>query len=218
MFIRITFDSGQKVTRDVRNQLSLTFSDEVKSSDLIQEEDGTLREFRSWNNDCFDADEVKLSLETDKKKKLVHKTEMVQLDSDKEYLGELESFMSKFPTLKIKVRGIMQVTENSTLDMVSRLVEVQTKLEKALQQFDQKVEFNQKCDVHISNLGLLSVNQLGFATDKCTEELQGLINQGWRILAICPQPDQRRPDYILGRSMPNAEEGYRYQEVNCSKF
>lgn len=28
------------------------------------------------------------------------------------------------------------------------------------------------------------------------------LDAGWRILAVCPQPDQRRPDYILGRTKP----------------
>lgn len=35
--------------------------------------------------------------------------------------------------------------------------------------------------------------------DCCTDHLQNRLNDGWRILAICVQPDQRRPDYILGR-------------------
>ncbi len=35
--------------------------------------------------------------------------------------------------------------------------------------------------------------------DMCTDMLQGMLDGGWVILAICPQPGQRRPDYILGR-------------------
>ncbi len=35
--------------------------------------------------------------------------------------------------------------------------------------------------------------------DMCTDMLQGMLDDGWVILAICPQPGQRRPDYILGR-------------------
>jgi len=38
--------------------------------------------------------------------------------------------------------------------------------------------------------------------DCCTDHLQTMLNQGWRILAICVQPDQRRPDYVLGRRVP----------------
>ena len=35
--------------------------------------------------------------------------------------------------------------------------------------------------------------------DVCTDVLQQELNNGWRIIAICVQADQRRPDYILGR-------------------
>jgi len=35
--------------------------------------------------------------------------------------------------------------------------------------------------------------------DYCTERLQDDLDSGWKILAICVQPDGRRPDYILGR-------------------
>ena len=34
--------------------------------------------------------------------------------------------------------------------------------------------------------------------DACTNALQENLDNGWRIIAVCPQP-QRRPDYILGR-------------------
>jgi hypothetical protein len=92
--------------------------------------------------------------------------------------------------------------------------EIEQKFNQAIQGFNEKIEFNQKCSVHVPNLGLLSINQLGYAVDKCTEELQDIVNQGWRILAVCPQPDQRRPDFILGRTS-NDEDLTR---VNCYKF
>jgi len=217
MFVRITFDDNQKVSRNIWNELSEFLGEEVTCGELVKTKNEDLTEFSTyWHS--YDEEEVKLSQESERKKELVTKTDMVRLNTSKEYLGELESFMKKFPSIKIKIRGMIQVSESNSINMINQMVEVQKKLEKALSQFDEKIEFNQKCDVHISNLGLLSINQLGFATDKCTEELQVLVNEGWRILAICPQPDQRRPDYVLGRSMPNLEEGYRYQEVLCTKF
>lgn len=54
------------------------------------------------------------------------------------------------------------------------------------------------------------VNQLKLAEDVCTDYIQNCLNEGWRILAICPQPDQRRPDYIMGRYNPD----YRKLEMN----
>lgn len=60
--------------------------------------------------------------------------------------------------------------------------------------------FNEKCGVAVPGLGLLLIDDVMLATNHCTDSLRALLDEGWRILAICPQPDQRRPDYVLGRS------------------
>jgi len=39
----------------------------------------------------------------------------------------------------------------------------------------------------------------------CTDALQTELNNGWRIIAVCVQPNQRRPDYVLGRYNPELE-------------
>ena len=57
---------------------------------------------------------------------------------------------------------------------------------------------NEKCNVHIHDIGMLTMTKTKLIVDGCTELLQRHLNEGWRIIAICPQPDQRRPDYILG--------------------
>lgn len=59
---------------------------------------------------------------------------------------------------------------------------------------------NQRCSVSVPGLGLLAIGEVMVRNDHCTEELQKDLENGWRILAICVQPDQRRPDYILGRT------------------
>lgn len=59
---------------------------------------------------------------------------------------------------------------------------------------------NTKINVAIGGLGLLAINDVKVEYDLCTDVLGQLLKKGWRILAICPQPDQRRPDYVLGRS------------------
>lgn len=43
------------------------------------------------------------------------------------------------------------------------------------------------------------IKKIEVCTDYCTVALQDDLDDGWHILAICPQPGQRRPDYILGR-------------------
>lgn len=53
--------------------------------------------------------------------------------------------------------------------------------------------------VAIPNFALLMINEVELLDDACTDALQSRLNDGWRILAVCPPACQRRPDYILGR-------------------
>lgn len=56
--------------------------------------------------------------------------------------------------------------------------------------------------VAIPDLALLSLNEVCVLEDACTDELQGKLDGGWRIIAVCPPNSQRRPDYVLGRRSP----------------
>lgn len=56
--------------------------------------------------------------------------------------------------------------------------------------------FNDRCHQHQPNNALFSV-----------AETMLLEARGWRIIAVQPQPDQRRPDYILGRPLMSAVRG-----------
>ncbi len=58
--------------------------------------------------------------------------------------------------------------------------------------------FNDKVGVPQPGLGLGQYNSLMLCEDACTDRLQGYLDDGWRIIAVCPQPDSRRPDYVLG--------------------
>ena len=59
--------------------------------------------------------------------------------------------------------------------------------------------FNKKLEVHQPNMPLFQYNNYRVLEDCCTESLQDYIDRGWRVVCVCPQPDQRRPDYILGK-------------------
>lgn len=61
---------------------------------------------------------------------------------------------------------------------------------------------------HISvyNEALLAVRKVTVLEDICTNALQGYLDIGWRIIAVCPAHDRRRPDYILGHNNPEADE------------
>lgn len=53
--------------------------------------------------------------------------------------------------------------------------------------------------VHLPGHELMSYTNVVNLDNCCTDELRSHLVDGWRIIAICPQPGQRRPDYILGR-------------------
>lgn len=53
--------------------------------------------------------------------------------------------------------------------------------------------------ISVPNIALFEVRHVTWLENACTQELQRHLDQGWRILCVCPPNDQRRPDYILGR-------------------
>jgi hypothetical protein len=71
----------------------------------------------------------------------------------------------------------------------------------------EQVILNQKVNVAVPGLGLLAMARVMLASDCCTDLLSEHLQRGWRILAICPQPDQRRPDYILGKPAEAIHDG-----------
>lgn len=120
------------------------------------------------------------------------------------------------------------VTGDQLLNMISRKIEYTMKheanikqepatlidaLQKALDKinnlsvpfYDSAPNFNEKVEVHVPGNLLMTFNQSMLLSDSCTDALQDQLNAGWRVIAVCPQPDQRRPDYILGRYNPDPE-------------
>lgn len=53
--------------------------------------------------------------------------------------------------------------------------------------------------IAVPDMALMYIDTVEVREDMCTDELQGMLDAGWRILAICPPNSARRPDYILGR-------------------
>ncbi|MGH9892331.1 MAG: hypothetical protein ACREA0_10180 [bacterium] len=53
--------------------------------------------------------------------------------------------------------------------------------------------------IALPDVGLLSIDEVDHLDNCCTDEVQHRLNEGWRILAVCPPNAQRRPDYIIGR-------------------
>lgn len=57
----------------------------------------------------------------------------------------------------------------------------------------------QVVQIAVPDVGILMMNEVDWIENACTQELQRRLDDGWRILAVCPPNAQRRPDYILGR-------------------
>lgn len=53
--------------------------------------------------------------------------------------------------------------------------------------------------IAVPDMALMYIDKVRVEEDCCTDNLQSLLDEGWRILAVCPPNSARRPDYILGR-------------------
>lgn len=49
-------------------------------------------------------------------------------------------------------------------------------------------------------VALTNIASVAYLEDCCTDILQGCLDNGWRILAVCPPNDARRPTYIIGHT------------------
>ena len=211
MYIRITFDQ-QDITIENMNFLRETLSDEIDFETCVIKEDGKIGTLYTWN-ETLDPKEA-IPDESGKCKKLVSPSNFVRLNSQKEYICDMDLFFSKHPDIKVKMRGMPKTVEQNYTHVIQEIVAVQEKLEDALRKFDKQIQFNEKVNVHVGGFALMSINQLGFIEDACTENLQDILNKGWRILAVNVQADSRRPDYILGRYNPDVLE----DKVECVHF
>ena len=59
--------------------------------------------------------------------------------------------------------------------------------------------FNETVQVAVPSNALLAITKVRVCENSCTDVISSYLDEGWSILAICPQPNQRRPDYILGK-------------------
>jgi len=124
---------------------------------------------------------------------------------DKYYIGENNNIVPLNRLLSLPLNNLTykiknKIKEIPEYDIEENLINKLIKFEERLNLFDRLTEFNFKVGVHISDLGLLNIKQVTWLQNFCTEDLQGYLDDGWRILAVCPQSNSRRPDYILGRN------------------
>ncbi len=63
---------------------------------------------------------------------------------------------------------------------------------------DEKDIRNTIYQISVANIGLMQIQRAEVLEDCCTNELQSWLDKGWRILAVCPPNDTRRPSYVMG--------------------
>lgn len=97
--------------------------------------------------------------------------------------------LAPFKILRMKTIEATSVQETKAI--VDRLEVLAANSKREIMQ-------NSKTGSPVSNLALYEVSELLLVEDACTDGINGKLDDGWRIVAICPQP-QRRPDYILGK-------------------
>ena len=115
-----------------------------------------------------------------------------------EYVGHLESILQVIDSVEI----VSVIRKNSKCvddleEVIDRISNKFLTLENRLNLCKEQM-FNKKINVHVPGNALLDIEHVILMRDCCTDSLSEKLSEGWRIIAVCPQPDQRRPDYILG--------------------
>jgi hypothetical protein len=114
-------------------------------------------------------------------------------------------------SLSCKYKFYIQKTVKSDEPTVQNIQLILSEIEDKAAKFEKTIDllqsstFNQKVNVHVGGGLITTYNELSLKENTCTDILQTELNNGWRIIAVCVQPDQRRPDYILGRYNPTLE-------------
>lgn len=210
MIARITFSGDNDIKKSQLDELEKYFGEEV-DYERLKVDGANDRGYSSLSwRETFDKDVA----EAEEGYKLVKESGYVRLKRKNSYLVDLEKFMSSFPNIDVSMKGLPKSLALSESTMMENLIKIADKVERTVEKFDKSVQFNQECNVHVPNLGLLAINQLAYATDYCTEELQALLDRGYRIIAACPQPNQRRPDYILGMYVASLNDNVHVEQFH----
>lgn len=98
----------------------------------------------------------------------------------------------------LEITNEIRLQKSDNLSLEARLINTIERFARG--NYSREQQFNEKVNIHVSDIGLLKINEVIVMTNACTEDLQDNLNDGWHIIAVCPQPDQRRPDYVLGRT------------------
>lgn len=137
--------------------------------------------------------------------------EKVQSLTQEQWMQLRQMITQEQPEQRPNKLGYISVRDLLTLDEVEILTSMG--IEITIQRFPGQISLlqhmapdvqgpAQSVHVHVPNVGLLAVDDVQLLADACTDQLQRELNDGWRILCVCPPNNARRPDYILGRTRP----------------
>lgn len=119
-------------------------------------------------------------------------------------LGE-DGRIKGYPTFDADLRELLRVVPADSVQIEEVSTGGLADLIEAIERLESRIAtaqpaMNERVQVVVPGFALMQVSEVLVRTDYCTDMLQEDLNEGWKILAICPQPDQRRPDYIIGRT------------------
>jgi len=130
-----------------------------------------------------------------------------QLYTHENHIVDLDLLAALNLKLEFKIVEFIPIKQADTAmtKLVNIIPQLMLKLDAQTNDMNAAQTFNERCQVHLPGLGLLTIDEVMNLDDFCTDDLNDYLEKGWRIVACCPQPDQRRPDYILGRTKPQED-------------
>lgn len=114
-----------------------------------------------------------------------------------EFLGsmsELATINEEFPNLNWTIKKVRGIQYDADFDVHRLSNGVIDQVDRSQPQIN---------NISVSGTSLLSIRSLTWIEDACTNEVQGYLDKGWKIVAVCPPNDSRRPTYILGHIAEN---------------
>jgi hypothetical protein len=212
MISLICFDKDLVIPKEEAIKLNLKYQTDSR----IGYHENELKELRAYNyykEDCIEKDgkyyKDKAAIEKDDPssdyylfEKYTGDTKYVTIEQDN-HLVDLNLFAPKCKYKFYLKESIIsqEPTINNIQAILGTIEEKSTALESLVDKIKDST-FNSKTNVHVGGGLITTYNDLLLKEDTCTDDLQNELNNGWRIIAVCTQADQRRPDYVLGRFNP----------------
>ena len=212
MILLICFEEDLVIPKEEAIKLDLKYQIDSRigyDNDKLKK----MSSYHAYKEDCIEKDgkyyKDEAAIEKDDSisnyylyKKYTGDIEYVTIEQDN-HLVDLNLFASKCKYKFYLKESIIsqEPTINNIQAILGAIEEKSTSLESLVNKI-KDTTFNSKTSVHVGGGLITTYNDLLLKEDTCTDDLQNDLNNGWRIIAVCTQADQRRPDYVLGRFNP----------------